>query len=140
MRKYFLFHMFFVGNCPYFLLLFYVYWEKIIYKLNNIMIYKYSVNLIHKMSSRCFPYMLDHIAIFIIFFSLVLEGTCAFSVSHSCPTICNPLACSSPGSSVHEIFQERILERVAISFSRGSSRPRDGTPISCVSYTGRQIP
>ena len=39
--------------------------------------------------------------------------------------------CSPPGSSVHEIFQARILERFAISFSRASSQPRDWTWISC---------
>ena len=43
------------------------------------------------------------------------------------------------GSSVHEISQARIVEWVAISFPRGSSRPRDGTHISCVSYVGRQV-
>ena len=42
----------------------------------------------------------------------------------SCPTLCDPMDCSPPGSSVHEIFQSRILEWVAISFSRGSSLPR----------------
>ena len=40
--------------------------------------------------------------------------------------------CSPPGSSVHAIFQERILEWVAISFSRGSSWPRDQTLVSCI--------
>ena len=40
-------------------------------------------------------------------------------------TLCNPVDCSPAGSSVHEIFQARILEWVAISFSRESSRPRD---------------
>ena len=40
--------------------------------------------------------------------------------------------CSLPGSSVHGISQARILEWVAISFSRGSSRPRDQTSISCI--------
>ena len=40
------------------------------------------------------------------------------------------MVCSLPGSSVHGIFQARILEWVAISFSRGSSRPRDGTQVS----------
>ena len=39
--------------------------------------------------------------------------------------------CSLPGSSVHEIYQERVLEWVAISFSRGSSQPRDQTQIFC---------
>ena len=47
--------------------------------------------------------------------------------------------CSPPGSSVHGIFQARIQEWVAISFSRGSSRPRDRTCISLVSCIGRWI-
>ena len=45
---------------------------------------------------------------------------------------CNPMNCSLPGSSVHGISQARILEWVALSFSRGSSRPRDRTHISCL--------
>ena len=49
------------------------------------------------------------------------------SVAQSCPTLCNPVDCSPPGSSVHGILQARILEWVAISFSRGSSQPRDRT-------------
>ena len=43
--------------------------------------------------------------------------------------LCDPMDCSPPGSSVHGILQERILEWVAIPFSRGSSRPRDRTPV-----------
>ena len=39
---------------------------------------------------------------------------------------------SPPGSSVHGIFQARVLEWVAISFSRGSSQPRDQTQVSCI--------
>ena len=50
-------------------------------------------------------------------------------VAKSCPILCD---CSPPGSSVHGILQARILEWVAISFSRGSSRPRDGTSVSCL--------
>ena len=45
-------------------------------------------------------------------------------VSQSRLTLCDPMDCSLPGSSVHELFQARILEWVAISFSRGSSQPR----------------
>ena len=45
-------------------------------------------------------------------------------VAQLCLTLCNPMDCSPPDSSVHEIFQARILEWVAISFSRGSSQPR----------------
>ena len=48
-------------------------------------------------------------------------------VTQSCPTLCDPVDCSSPGSSIHGILQVRILEWVAISFSRGSSQPRDWT-------------
>ena len=51
-------------------------------------------------------------------------------VAQLSPTLCNPMDCSLPGSSVHGIFQTRVLEWVAISFSRGSSRPRDGTRVS----------
>ena len=48
------------------------------------------------------------------------------------PTLCDPMDCSPPGSSIHGILQARILEWVALSFSRGSSRPRDRTHISCI--------
>ena len=44
-------------------------------------------------------------------------------VTQSCPTLCDPVDCSLPSSSVHGILQARILEWVAISFSRGSSNP-----------------
>ena len=44
-------------------------------------------------------------------------------VAQSCPTLCNPMDCSPPGSSVHGILQARILEWAAISFSRGSYQP-----------------
>ena len=57
---------------------------------------------------------------------LEVELFCQISCMHalvpaqSCPTLCNPLDCSPPGSSVHRTFQARILKMVAISFSRGS--------------------
>ena len=51
-------------------------------------------------------------------------------VAQSCPTLCDPIDCSPPGSSLHGILQARILEWVAISFSRGSSQPRDRTQVS----------
>ena len=53
-----------------------------------------------------------------------------------CPTLCNPMYCSPPGSSVYGIFQARILECVAIFSSRECSWFRDLTHVSC---TGRQI-
>ena len=52
---------------------------------------------------------------------------------------CDPMDCSSPGSSVHEILHARILEWVAISFSRGSSQLRDRTHIFYVFCTGRLV-
>ena len=52
--------------------------------------------------------------------------------AQSCLIFCNPLDCSSPGSSVHGTLQARILEWVAISSSRRSSPPRD---LTCISYT-----
>ena len=50
--------------------------------------------------------------------------------AQSCPTLCDPVDCSPPGSSVHGILQAGILEWVAISFSRGSSWPKDRTQVS----------
>ena len=57
-------------------------------------------------------------------------------VAELCLTLCESLDCSPPGSSVCGIPQARTLEWVAISFSRGSSRPRDGTLLSCI---GRRV-
>ena len=51
----------------------------------------------------------------------------------SCPTLCHPMDCSLPGSSVHGISQARILECVAISSSRDRTWPRDWTHIYCIS-------
>ena len=44
-------------------------------------------------------------------------------VAQLCPTLCNPMDCSLPGPSIYGLFQAKILEWVAISFSRGSSQP-----------------
>ena len=52
-------------------------------------------------------------------------------VTQSYLTLCNPMDYSPPGSSVHGILQERVLEWVAIAFSRGSSQPMDQTQVSC---------
>ena len=54
-----------------------------------------------------------------------------FLVAQSCLTLCDPMACSPPGSPVHGISQARILECIAISFSMGSSWPRGRGHISC---------
>ena len=51
-------------------------------------------------------------------------------VTQSCLTLCDPTDCTLPSSSVHGIFQARVLEWIAISFSRGSSQPRNRTLVS----------
>ena len=51
-------------------------------------------------------------------------------VAQLCPTLCDPMDCSLSGSSVHGIFQARMLEWIAISFSRGPSRSRNRTQVS----------
>ena len=56
-------------------------------------------------------------------------------VAQSCLSLCDPVGCSRPGSFVHGILQARILKCFAISFSRGSSWPRNRTRVSCI--TGR---
>ena len=53
-------------------------------------------------------------------------------VAQLCPTLCDPVDCSLPGSSVHGILQARILEWIVIPFSKGSSWPRDWTWVPCI--------
>ena len=57
---------------------------------------------------------------------------CCRLVAQSCPTLCDPMDCSPPGSAVHGISQARIVEWVAIPFSRGYSQSRDQTHVSCL--------
>ena len=64
---------------------------------------------------------------------------CMYSVVQLCSTLCNPMDCSPPVFSVHGIFWARILEWFVIPFSRGSSRPRDWTWVSCISCIGKKI-
>ena len=71
------------------------------------------------------------------------QGTHTALVAQSCPTLRDSTDSSLPGSSVCGISQARILEWVAISFSRGSSPPRDGTRVSCIAgrfFTTREAP
>ena len=62
---------------------------------------------------------------------LVSSFSCSCLVVKPCRTLCDPMDCSLPVSSVRGISQARILKCVAISFYRGSSRPKDQTRISC---------
>ena len=64
---------------------------------------------------------------------------CVCSVTQSRLTLCGSMAYSLPGSSVYWIFQARTLEQVAVSYSIGSSHPKDRTWVCCVSWIGRQI-
>ena len=59
-------------------------------------------------------------------------STAAAKSLQSCPTLCYPMDSRLPGSNFHGIFKARILEWAAISFSRGSSQPRDRTWVSCI--------
>ena len=60
------------------------------------------------------------------------DCVCVCVCAQLCLTLCDPMDCSTPGSSVHGISQARALESVAISSSRGSSQPRDRTQVSCI--------
>ena len=63
-------------------------------------------------------------------------GVC---VCQSCPPLCDPMDCRLPGSSVHGISQARILKWIAVSFSRGSFPPRDGSCVSCISALAGRV-
>ena len=68
---------------------------------------------------------------------VVFVCVCAHAKSlQSCPTLCDPMDLSPPGSSVHGILQARTLEWVAVPSSRESSPPRDGTHVSYISCIG----
>ena len=70
------------------------------------------------------------------------EGTVAYPDLGLCSVVSmnySPMNCSPPGSSIHGTFQTRILECVAISYSRESSQPRDQTRIACDSCIGKWI-
>ena len=66
-----------------------------------------------KLKDNCFP------VLFLLYNNM--NQLCVCSVTQSCPTLCDPMDCSQPGSSVHGVLQARILEWVAISYSRDAS-------------------
>ena len=82
---------------------------------------------------------LSHTEYFYRLYILYMVVFCCAVCAQSCPALCNPMDYSSPGSFVHGIFQARIPEWVAISFSRWSSQTRDRTHVSYISCIGRQI-
>ena len=94
---------------------------------------------------RCFAHLLLFILTIFVYVVIINEGFFLLyiymqiyihmhecSVAQLCLTLWDFMDCSPSGSSVHGISQARILERVTISYSRGSSRPRDQTCISCI--------
>ena len=112
----------------------------------NTVLEKYLVSFDFHIQVMCFGW---NLSAFFYFFPKVKSNVCqellwrvswicvcAYLSTQLCLTLFNTMGCSPPGSSVHGIFQARIRERVVISYSRGSSRPRDQTHISCI---GRQI-
>ena len=62
--------------------------------------------------------------------TLISQGALVCLVAQSCLTLCDPMDCSPPGSSVRGILQARILEWVAVPFSRISSQTMDRTRVS----------
>ena len=85
---------------------------------------------INKIHLLIFPANLDHIPFSCPPPLRKIEFENESEVAQSCRTLCNPMDCSPPGSSIHRIFQARVLEWGAISFSRGSSQSRDQTRVS----------
>ena len=88
-------------------------------------------------SSTTLQWTQIHSFLWLIFHCIYVPVFCV--CAQSCLTPCNPVNCTPPGSSVHEIFQARILEWVPISYSRGSSWPRDWTHTSCVSSIAGRV-
>ena len=74
----------------------------------------------------------DYIRVSQIIFCKTYRSHSCSLVAQLCPTLCNPMDCSPPGSSVRGVSQARILAQVAISFSRGSFWPRNQTHICCI--------
>ena len=88
----------------------------------------------------CWPFCLElkkKIFFFSQFYWDIIDMTCV--CAQLCLTLCDPKDCSRPGSSVHRIFQARILEWVAISCSKGSSQSRDWTFVSWVSWIAGRL-
>ena len=88
----------------------------------------FSLSFISQICFACFLTLFKWIncaifcsASFVRFMCIAMKTYEKVSVSQSCLTLCDPKDCSPPGSSTHGILQARILEWVAISFSRGSS-------------------
>ena len=85
----------------------------------------------HPYSEFSFCFLFLQVTYFLLTFYREWKCWMKVLVAQSCLTLCNPMDCRPPGSSVHGIFQARILDWAAISFSRGPSWPRNQTHVSC---------
>ena len=94
-----------------------------IYKYIHIYTYTYNINI--------FTYIMVFPFGILCYMLLCVCAVCL--ITQSCLTLWSLMGCSPPSFSVHGIFQTRILERIAISYSQGSSWPRDWSHISCIS-------
>ena len=96
------------------------------------------INFINHFKNQLFNFLILYVVCFLLFyfcfyptsFLLLSLGLKWSEVAQSYPTLCNPIDCSLPGSSIHGIFQAIVLEWIAIFFSRGSSQPRAQTRVS----------
>ena len=88
--------------------------------------------------SVCTVYICVHLFVCMYAYVCIFVYVLHAKSLQSCMTLCNPMNCSPPGSSVHGILRARILEWVAISSSKGSSQPRDSpAPLPSVALAGR---
>ena len=90
------------------------------------------------MTSGVSAYFRFHLAVWTLLlvvhvYFLKDKSSVVYVCARLCPTLCDPMDCGPPGNSPHGILQARILQRVAISYSRGSFRPRDQICVSCIS-------
>ena len=95
-------------------------------------VYSCHLFLISSASVRSIPFLSFIVPIIAWSVPLNMNVKHKHEVAQSCPTLCDPMDCSLPGSSVHGIFQAIVLECIAISFSKGSSQPRDRTQVFCI--------
>ena len=88
--------------------------------------------LLNTCTHKTKPAVLNSQGTYIFFFLYTHTHRHCCSLAKSCPTLCDLMDCSPPGSSVHVVLQARILEWIAISFFRESPRPRNQTQVSCI--------
>ena len=99
----------------------------------------YGNSLIGPSAPSLLPVSLAFIQL-VMFQNFLCDRACVCAkLLQSCPTLCDPMDCSPPGSSVRGIVQVRILEWVAMPSSRGFFQPRDQTCISYISCLGRRV-